>query len=264
MEIDKISAALAKAQASLGAAPKNREVTVKTRTGSEYKFKYATLDGIIEHVRPALTSNGLWFTQTLEETGGKYSLVTTLLHDSGQSIASHTPLLVAGGGNQEFGSALTYMRRYALSAILGIAADDDDDGNMADSHKVTDVKDRKAPAKSSEQKQPGQPAEPRPTPARPFALVTADGEELTFEKGGDYLRALEDEFGKAADKDGFWESNKDHFTGWQTELVQKAAATPHNKKEEDTVARAKAAASEFCRVGKEISEAVMQIRSFAT
>lgn len=141
--IDKIAQALAKAQAEITNPPRNREVTVKTKTGSSYKFKYATLDSIIDHVRGPLTKHGIWFIQTLESDGaGRYRLVTTLTHESGQYITSETPLLVAGAGNQEFGSALTYMRRYALTALLGIAADEDDDANHADGNTVEQSRER--------------------------------------------------------------------------------------------------------------------------
>lgn len=146
--INELVLALAQAQAQLSAAPRNREVEVNTKSGHKYKFKYATLDAIIEHVRKPLTDNGLWFTQTLEDAGGRYRLITTLFHSSGQYLSSATPLLVSGGGNQEFGSALTYMRRYALSAILGIAADEDDDANAADGNSITSSQDRKPAGKT--------------------------------------------------------------------------------------------------------------------
>lgn len=138
---DQIATALCKAQQAITNPPRNREVAVKTKTGGTYKFRYATLDAIIDHVRQPLTENGLWFTQTLANGDGKYKLVTTLLHASGQTLSSETPLLVQGAGNQEFGSALTYMRRYALTAMLGIAADEDDDGNHSDGNTVTSQKD---------------------------------------------------------------------------------------------------------------------------
>lgn len=137
-----VHAALAKAQANITNPPRNREVKVKIKTGGQYTFRYSTLDTIIEHIRKPLTDNGLWFVQRLESNGeGKYHLVTELVHASGQSIASKTPLLVEGGGNQQFGSALTYMRRYALCALLGIAADEDDDANAADGNTVKESAD---------------------------------------------------------------------------------------------------------------------------
>lgn len=143
-QTDALAVALAKAQAAMTTVTRDREVEVRTKTGGTYKFKYATLDAIIEHVRKPLSDNGMWFTQTLENGDGKYKLITTLLHSSGQSLRSETPLLVENAGNQAFGSALTYMRRYALSAMLGIAADDDDDANSADGNTITSSKDRKA------------------------------------------------------------------------------------------------------------------------
>ena len=130
-------AALAKAQSAISSPSRNREVKVKTKSGYTYTFRYATLDHIIEAIRKPLTENGLWFTQVLEsDEGGKYRLITRLLHESGESIESRTPLLVENAGSQGFGSALTYMRRYALTALLGIAADEDDDANTADGHTV--------------------------------------------------------------------------------------------------------------------------------
>ncbi len=137
-EIGSLAGALAKAQADITSPPRNREVTVKMKSGGIYKFKYATLDSIIDHVRGPLTANGLWFTQTLEgDDNGKYRLITALIHSSGQSIKSETPLLVVESGNQAFGSALTYMRRYALCSILGVAADEDDDANSAEGNAAT-------------------------------------------------------------------------------------------------------------------------------
>jgi hypothetical protein len=156
-QIDKLAEALAKAQSVITSPPRNREVSVraKTKDGTPftYTFKYATLDGIIEHVRGPLTSNGIWFTQTLANGDGKYRLITRLVHASGQWIASETPLLVDGSKNQEFGSALTYMKRYALAAMLGVAADEDDDANAADGNTVESSKDRA-------------PARPKPAPVK--------------------------------------------------------------------------------------------------
>lgn len=144
--LGQIAGALAKAQAAITNPPRNREVEVYSkRTNSKYKFKYATLDAIIDAVRKPLTDNGIWFTQTLEANGGgKYVLRTTLLHESGEHLSSMTPLLgVDTADNQAFGSALTYMRRYALTALLGIAADEDDDANAADGNRVEKSKDRR-------------------------------------------------------------------------------------------------------------------------
>jgi hypothetical protein len=118
-----LAAALAKAQAAFPAIVRDKEVDSRS-----YKFKYAPLDKIIEGVRPALTDNGLAFTQLLDGP----DLVTMLLHESGATLAGRMPLPRGNGETiQQLGSAITYLRRYALQAMLGIAAEEDDDGEAA-------------------------------------------------------------------------------------------------------------------------------------
>ena len=179
-------AALVKAQAKMTNPPRSREVVVHTRTGPGYSFKYAPLDIIIEHVRKPLTENGLWFIQTLQQENGKYRLCTYLFHSSGQYVRSETPVLTEGGGNQAFGSALTYMRRYSLEAILGLSAQDDDDSHQSVADKdVEKITDRRAnPA----------PVTPHPTEQHEvgaFTLYDAFGIETEkFERPEDFLAAL--------------------------------------------------------------------------
>jgi hypothetical protein len=151
-EFGKIAEALAKAQGAFTNPPRNREVKVPTKSGGSYTFAYATLDAILDMVRQPLAANGLCYVHTLAERGGKFRLVTRLIHTSGQWIESEAPLFVAEQSNQAFGSALTYMKRYALCALLGIAADEDDDANAAEGN-VAEKRDRAPP-----RKQP--PAEP--------------------------------------------------------------------------------------------------------
>lgn len=145
--IGALTEALAKAQAVMTSPSRNREVTVARKSGGSYKFKYATLDHILESVRKPLTDNGLWFTQTLANGDGKYRLVTTLMHTSGEWVESEQPLFLTDQSNQAFGSALTYAKRYALAGMLGIAADEDDDANHADGNTVKESTDRKAAPK---------------------------------------------------------------------------------------------------------------------
>ena len=144
--IEKLVAGLSQAMANVVNPERNRVVTVQPRDQSKpsYTFSYATLDNIIDVIRKPLTDNGLWFTQIMKEDNGTYILDTRLMHDSGQWIACQTPLIWDGnGGNQQFGSALTFMKRYALTSLLGIAAEEDDDANSADGNKVNAAQDRK-------------------------------------------------------------------------------------------------------------------------
>lgn len=127
--ISDLAAALAKVQGGLSALVKNREVAVKTRTGGTYTFSYTTFDAIIEAVRAPMADNGLAFAQGVGNDGVGSVLTTRLMHASGQWIESDTPILVTDNGAQAFGSGMTYAKRYALSSMLGIATDFDDDGN---------------------------------------------------------------------------------------------------------------------------------------
>lgn len=118
-----LSASLAKAQAGMQAAKFDK-------TNPHFKNKYASLAAVIEAIRKPLAENGLSYTQTTEIRDGGFVLVTTLRHASGQWVASEYPLPSAAKP-QELGSALTYARRYSLSAIACIAADEDDDAEGA-------------------------------------------------------------------------------------------------------------------------------------
>lgn len=101
----------------------------KTKTNPHLQNKYADLADIIDVIREPLSQNGFAFTQMVN--GG--TLITILMHESGQSLTAETSLMLDKQTMQGMGSAITYARRYALSAILGIAAEDDDDGNGASS-----------------------------------------------------------------------------------------------------------------------------------
>lgn len=95
-----------------------------------FKSKFTTLGHLLGKVRPVLNSHGLSVIQ-LPSRGedGEPVLRTTILHTSGESITADAPLLLAKRDPQGQGSAITYMRRYALAAALGISDQDDDDGN---------------------------------------------------------------------------------------------------------------------------------------
>lgn len=124
-ELNHLATALAKAQASLSAAAKDGK-------NPHYKSKYATLQSIWDSAREVLAPNGLSVAQTFQQTdGAKMDITTTLLHSSGQWIAGTLSMIPQQSTPQGIGSAITYGRRYALAAMLGIVADEDDDGNAA-------------------------------------------------------------------------------------------------------------------------------------
>ena len=125
-QISELAAALAAAQGMMDNA-------VMNRVNPHFKSKYADLAAIFDAARKPLSANGLAIVQTI----GDGVLHTRLLHTSGQWIASEHPLPMSGRP-QEIGSALTYARRYSLSALIGIAADEDDDANAAEKVRAGD------------------------------------------------------------------------------------------------------------------------------
>ena len=98
-----------------------------------YHGGFANLPGVLSTIGPKLRENGLAVSQLPEEINGQPGLRTTLLHTSGQSLTAVTPLAVNAGknGTQEWGKAMTYSRRYALQAVLGLCVGiEDNDADM--------------------------------------------------------------------------------------------------------------------------------------
>lgn len=123
--IAKLSLALVKVQGELNAVSKDGK-------NPHFKSTYATLQNIVESTREVLHRNGLAVVQTFGQTDGTYiDLTTTLLHESGEWISGTITVRPTKPDPQGLGSAATYARRYAYSAILGIVTDDDDDANAA-------------------------------------------------------------------------------------------------------------------------------------
>lgn len=125
--INELATALAKAQAEMANAAMNK-------TNPHFKSKYADLAAVRDAVTPALTANGLSVAQLISETEGRVAVHTRLMHSSGQWMESVLPIISDVGKPQVMGSALSYARRYCLSAICNIASEDDDDGNQAQEH----------------------------------------------------------------------------------------------------------------------------------
>jgi len=123
--IGELSAALAKAQGEMQNAPLNK-------TNPHFKSKYADLAAIRDAVTPALSKHGLTVTQmTGVDDNGQFVLFTCLSHSSGEWLKGVYPLPLDPSKPQQMGSAITYARRYTLAAMVGIAADEDDDANAA-------------------------------------------------------------------------------------------------------------------------------------
>ena len=125
--IGALAAALAKAQGEMDAAERDRTAHVKSDKGN-FTYHYATLAGVWSACRKPLAENGLAVIQTTINGGESVTVRTILAHASGEWIAGELSMRPAAKDPQSTGSALTYLRKYALAAMVGIAADDDDDG----------------------------------------------------------------------------------------------------------------------------------------
>lgn len=94
-----------------------------------FRSKYADLSDILETVEPILCKAGLTFAQF---PSGQNELITILMHESGEFIQASYTMVPAKNDPQGLGSAITYQKRYALAAVLGLKlAEEDDDGNAA-------------------------------------------------------------------------------------------------------------------------------------
>lgn len=155
-ELDKLATALAKAQASLSGAK-------KSALNPHFKNNYATLQDVWEAAREVLAPNGLSVSQTYEPSDGRVlNLRTTLMHTSGQWLAGVISMAPQQANPQGIGSAATYARRYSLASILGIVADEDDDGNHASKGENEPDREKpvyRAPAPRSAPRQAEAPAE---------------------------------------------------------------------------------------------------------
>lgn len=132
-EFNKLAHALVLFQGVVPVIPKNRTAKIPTKTGGSYSYQYADLSDIWDAIRSPLRDNGLAVTQQLCSPHGsnEVGITTTIWHESGQHDSSTFYVSTAQKNPQEVGSLLTYYKRYALAAALGISTDQDDDGVAA-------------------------------------------------------------------------------------------------------------------------------------
>lgn len=116
-------AALAKAQTEI-------ENASKKSSNPHFRSKYADLAEVLNTVRPVLAKHGISILQSTEFDGARVSVTTMLAHGGGGSVSSTASCVPAKTDAQGVGSATTYLRRYSLAAMCGIAQEDDD-GNAA-------------------------------------------------------------------------------------------------------------------------------------
>ncbi len=135
------SATLGKLAKALAAAQAELQDAKKDSVNPHFKNRYSSLSSVRAALQAVLPKHGLATVQTTEPHGDAgVCVVTWLLHESGEWIRGALFLPVGKKDAQGFGSALSYARRYALAAIVGISSDDDDDGHQAAQNGKPDTK----------------------------------------------------------------------------------------------------------------------------
>jgi len=113
----------------------------KSAANPFFKSKYADLPAIWKAVKESMGENGLLVTHSMTAGNDGEFIVTKIIHaKTGQEMESISKITLSKVTAQEYGSYITYMRRYALSAMLGLVTDEDDDGNKASHANQTDKK----------------------------------------------------------------------------------------------------------------------------
>jgi hypothetical protein len=176
--IANLAASLSKAQAAI-------EGAVKGKVNPAFKSKYADLASVWDACREALTDNGLSVVQSpghLHE--GRMEMTTMLLHASGEWMRGSLTIPLGKVDAQAYGSAVTYARRYALSAFVGVSPDEDDG--------VAATKAKPSPASA-----------PAPDSRKSAAQCKRDGDDVKIKAE---IAGL--------DRDGLadWKANFDSFT----------------------------------------------------
>lgn len=162
-------------KAMIEAAP---EISSIGKSKQAYGYKYATLDSLIDMLRSVLPKHGLWFAQMPTRQNGVSTLTTRIFHTSGEWLEdsiemTDTELQGKANDTQRVGASITYYRRYALSAIFGVAADEDVDGN------INNI--RQQPVKSAPAKQKQDPS-----------VYLKSDLKARIENGEDYNSVLKD------------------------------------------------------------------------
>ena len=117
---------------ALVSAQKEIKFAVKDSTNPHFKSKYANINSVIDAVKKPLNDNGIAILQSLSPSDdNKLHLTTRLIHSSGEWIEDTAVCPLQKQDCQGLGSAVSYIRRYSLSAFLSLYSDTDDDGQSA-------------------------------------------------------------------------------------------------------------------------------------
>lgn len=130
--ISELANALAAAQSEFPVIEKSKTGKIRgtTKTGKayEYDYKYADISDILKQILPILARHGLSLTQPTVVDGTTLLVRSRIMHKTGEWMESDYPVCTIQGDHQKMGGAMTYARRYGGGSLLGIATDQDVDG----------------------------------------------------------------------------------------------------------------------------------------
>lgn len=124
------TATLVEALAAAQLEMKNPEFDSTVKYGNT-QFRFASLKAMLKSALPPLNKHGIALTQPSFQLDSGVWVIRTTLHKGDQTIFGDMPIIASDNKAQGFGSGVTYAKRYGLSALVGIAADEDDDGGEA-------------------------------------------------------------------------------------------------------------------------------------
>ncbi|WP_241473803.1 ERF family protein [Mycolicibacterium neoaurum] len=135
-----LAGALVQFQGKVPTIAKTQTAKVTMKSGGSFSYSYADLGDIWDAIRPALSECKLAVTQALVGgSDGWTSIKTTIWHESGEKYSESLQVPTGDKTAQEAGSQFTYFKRYALAAALGIATDEDDDGQAGNAKPTAPV-----------------------------------------------------------------------------------------------------------------------------
>lgn len=210
--IGKLAAALVAVQPLFPTVPKTKIGKIPLKSGGSYSYTYADFADVMDAVKPILNGAGI---AVLQLPNGN-AIETVLLHESGEWI-SGTLELVDCTDPQKQGSAITYGRRYSLSAVLGIVTEDDDDGAAA-THSAPAASQQRPQASERPSEGPTAYAGARQTQSAP----TGDKRRVTSEELAYYQFAEELNL-KSAEPNSFMTDVVGKMAKWEVSPKQIAA-----------------------------------------
>jgi ERF superfamily len=211
--LGKLAAALAKAQGEITGAEKDSR-------NPQFNARYASLAAIWDACRAPLSKHALSVLQPVRAEGAKVTVQTILLHDSGEWISEELTINALAPTPQGVGSAITYGRKYGLASMVGVAPDDDDDGEVA--------------SQSSQSSQVPRPVRTETTAPRPTPPTPPEQKSVAAGVGKDLLISVDQvkRFHTIASKAGW---KPDELKAWLEEVWMLTSSRDIPRKKYDVI-----------------------------